>query len=253
MIASVETARSIDELRLTLQSIIEDMGFASYSFLDISHPGLDAPLLVSTNDPNWNDDYRSNGFVHVDPILSAARRVNTPFDWSSIDLPERKGRRVPAAHQTMQAAADHGYREGLVVPFHYADRIGRYYSSVCTFFWKDDVAQFGASVEHYKHTLHVVLLYWAQRVVDMWEEEQRRRSRWLDSEGKPLTVVQLTDRERDVLSWAARGKKNSEVADILSISEDTVMRHTQNAMRKLGATNKTHASVLAFNFGLIDV
>jgi FixJ family two-component response regulator len=45
--------------------------------------------------------------------------------------------------------------------------------------------------------------------------------RFSDDEGQPLIHVSLTNRERDVLSWAARGKTVEETSDILSISVDT--------------------------------
>ncbi len=51
----------------------------------------------------------------------------------------------------------------------------------------------------------------------------------------PLVEVSLTDRERDVLAWAAHGKTVPETAIILSVSEDTVVTHMRNAMRKLGS------------------
>ena len=66
-----------------------------------------------------------------------------------------------------------------------------------------------------------------------------------------LMGEELTDRERDVLSWAGRGKSVLDTADILELSEDTVKTHVRNALKKLNANNKTHAVTKAIYLGLI--
>jgi LuxR family quorum-sensing system transcriptional regulator SolR len=61
----------------------------------------------------------------------------------------------------------------------------------------------------------------------------------------------LTPREVEVLQWTADGKTAGEISDILSVSEHTVTFHVGNAMRKLGASNKTAAFVKATVLGLL--
>jgi LuxR family quorum sensing-dependent transcriptional regulator len=61
----------------------------------------------------------------------------------------------------------------------------------------------------------------------------------------PLAKSALTARERDVLAWAAHGKSAWEIGEILGIAKRTVDEHTQTAMRKLGAVNKTQAVAIA--------
>ena len=62
----------------------------------------------------------------------------------------------------------------------------------------------------------------------------------------------LSTREREVLTWAARGKSAWETAGILGITTRTVNKHTQTAFRKLGAANRTHAVALALQQQLIE-
>lgn len=59
----------------------------------------------------------------------------------------------------------------------------------------------------------------------------------------PLASV-LSSREREVLQWVARGKRNAEIATALYISESTVRKHLQNAYEKLGVTSRTAAVAL---------
>jgi DNA-binding CsgD family transcriptional regulator len=51
----------------------------------------------------------------------------------------------------------------------------------------------------------------------------------------------LTPREREVLSWLARGKSNAEIAAILEIKSATVNKHMQRIYPKLGVENRVAA------------
>lgn len=63
----------------------------------------------------------------------------------------------------------------------------------------------------------------------------------------------LSKRETECLTWVASGKTAWEVAQILSISESTVIFHIENAKKKLTAVTVTHAVALAVGRGLIAV
>jgi non-specific serine/threonine protein kinase len=67
----------------------------------------------------------------------------------------------------------------------------------------------------------------------------------------PVTVkCGLTSREREVLRLLAAGRSNREIADILSISERTVDRHTSNIHAKLDLPSRTAAANYAHTHGL---
>jgi LuxR family quorum sensing-dependent transcriptional regulator len=63
----------------------------------------------------------------------------------------------------------------------------------------------------------------------------------------------LTSREAEVLTWVARGKSAWEIGEILRITKRTVDEHVQTAVRKLGASNRTHAVALALREGVIEI
>ena len=67
-------------------------------------------------------------------------------------------------------------------------------------------------------------------------------------EEKQLDV--LTAREREVLAWVARGKTNSEIAQLLWLAPSTVRKHLENVYSKLGVGTRT-AAVSRF-LGLLD-
>ena len=56
-----------------------------------------------------------------------------------------------------------------------------------------------------------------------------------------LSDSPLTPRERDVLELIAKGLKQKQIAENLSISMETARKHIKNAYKKLGAHNKVDA------------
>ena len=55
----------------------------------------------------------------------------------------------------------------------------------------------------------------------------------------------LTPRERDCLSWAARGMTYQEIAGVLDVSPRTVEQHLTSARSKLGAYSTAQAIAIA--------
>ena len=93
---------------------------------------------------------------------------------------------------------------------------------------------------HSKALIHLVALYGYERVRKL-------------AGGAPATKPRLTAREREVLQWATRGKSTWEIGEILGIGRRTVEEHVATAVRKLGATNRSHAIAVALRDKLIEL
>jgi len=63
----------------------------------------------------------------------------------------------------------------------------------------------------------------------------------------------LTPGEIDVLRLIAAGKANKQIADELSITEDTVKGRVKNILSKLGASDRTHAAMIGIKRGIIEI
>ncbi len=63
--------------------------------------------------------------------------------------------------------------------------------------------------------------------------------------------TELTDREMEVLKLIAKGKSNSEIADGLVISVNTVKGHVSNILSKLHLADRTQAAVYAWQQGIV--
>jgi DNA-binding NarL/FixJ family response regulator len=64
--------------------------------------------------------------------------------------------------------------------------------------------------------------------------------------------AELTMRERQVLTLAAQGKSNAEIAALLNISPKTVDNHRTNLMRKLDVHSAAGLTAVALREGLLD-
>ena len=65
-------------------------------------------------------------------------------------------------------------------------------------------------------------------------------------------LVELSDREVESLTWAARGKTSAEIAQILGLTKRTVDFHIDSARAKLGASTRTEAVIKAATGRLIE-
>jgi len=63
-------------------------------------------------------------------------------------------------------------------------------------------------------------------------------------------LSQLTARQRDVLACMMGGSPNKEIARELGLLESTVKAHVKAILKKLGAANRTQASMIASRHGL---
>ena len=69
----------------------------------------------------------------------------------------------------------------------------------------------------------------------------------------PAVADDLTPREVDVLRQLALGRANKEIAQALSISEETVKSHVGNVLGKLQVENRSQAIVQALKRRLVKL
>jgi len=230
---SLRNARGIDALRDTMGRQLERVGFNRFAYLAIRIPGNPkAPFVITTYLDDWAIHYQDNDYMNVDPVVTMAGQSMLPFEWLSLNDKHRATKRQ---RLVLNEAGDFGMKGGFTVPIHGPG------GAMAALSASSDVSQkeFNSLWEDHKHNIHLMGLYYHVAV----------EKSLLDSETPSL--LRLTDRERECLLWTARGKTAWETSEILHISEETVVFHLKNAMRKIGVFGKHHAVVKAIMLGLI--
>jgi DNA-binding NarL/FixJ family response regulator len=75
----------------------------------------------------------------------------------------------------------------------------------------------------------------------------------LDRLAERMPAVDLTPREMEVLGCITRGYSNREIAEELRIAEKTVRIHVSSLLDKMGARDRTQATIYALQRGLVHL
>ena len=83
-----------------------------------------------------------------------------------------------------------------------------------------------------------------------WQEEKTGKN--TKELNKDVNIDALTPKEKEVLSYVAKGASNQEIADKLCVRDVTVKTHLNSIFKKLKVTNRTQAVLLAMQIDLIN-
>ncbi len=79
-----------------------------------------------------------------------------------------------------------------------------------------------------------------------------REATWAPVVAEGSGRLQLTEREREVMTLVASGLQGGDIAERLFLSPETVKSHVHNALGKLGAHTRAHAVAIALVTGQIN-
>jgi DNA-binding CsgD family transcriptional regulator len=245
IIESFLNAQSKTEVLETLKKYCNDSGFDNFIytpllvggdsvqvFKDESRVlGIEALIgqnIISNFSDSWARRYQEAQHVSKDPIIKHISKSILPIFWDDAVRADPK-------NIVMGEAKEHGLGDGVTVSLygHGGDRA---------------VLSFARQRSQYSsQTEKLVSAGLAQLTANYVHEALWRLS---STENKMYPALSV--RERDCLQWAAIGKTSWEIAQILSISERTVIFHLTNATKKLDATNRRQAVVRALSLRLIN-
>jgi LuxR family quorum-sensing system transcriptional regulator CciR len=229
----VAAATSPADLAEILGETTRTMG---YDYFALTHHvdlrGAPSSTIRLHNYPDrWVDYFDRNGLASADPIHRASQRTAVGFLWHWVPqmIPL-----TPQDYRILALAADHGIGEGFTIPANVPGEV----TGSCSF----------ATMAGRQLPLDSLAL--AQLVGAFAFENARRVWRVRSVEGG--APPQLTDRQRDCLIWAARGKGDWEISRILGISEETVAQHIRQACERYGVQKRTSLMVHALFDGTIS-
>lgn len=182
-------------------------------------------FMSGVQDPRWSSLYLERRFDRLDPVLPILRGRTQPVFWDELD------RRTWSkdVHALFGEAAGFGYNHGMSIPWEEpGEAVG-------------GVALVGPDPDLRSPALKLLALTYADRaraIIGPQEGEAHR----------PLTQRQL-----DCLAWAAEGKTDWEIGQILGIAEGTVARHFERIRERLGLPTRTQAIVYALRRGWLPL
>ena len=239
MLVSFETfvertnrVRTTDELVKEFLDTVRQHGLDRMIFcLQTAHDHIDMQpgVGVIQNYPeDWMDHYFEKGYDRLDPVISYCQSKMVTFTWAEIPARMRMTRR-------QFQCLNMGIEAGL-------------YNGVCTPLWgPNQFAGIGLAskekLDSFDGNLDLITAY-CNHFYIAFQRLNRKRD-------FPERQVYLTPREEEVLTWAAVGKTDSDIATILNLSEDTVDSYFRQIFKKLDAINRTVATSKAISYGLI--
>lgn len=179
--------------------------------------------------PAWSARFIQNRQFLDDPVLLASLRTNVGFAWDAIP---KMIRLTSGQREIFEAAAREGLGTGFTVP---ANIPGESCGSISF------VMPPGRALPERG------LL--AAELIGAYAFEAARRMRCPIPETEP---PRLTERQRECLIWAARGKTDGEIATILGIGEETVTKHMNAARERYDVVRRQQLIVAALFDGQIS-
>ncbi|WP_339947338.1 LuxR family transcriptional regulator [uncultured Albimonas sp.] len=233
----LDAAEASDDVWSAAMDLAQAEGFARLSYLhhDPAAPELSGLSFARGFDPDWIAAYRDEDLVQVDPVPWTAMGESDPFRWSRAGALRQMSQSEIAFMDRFRAA---GGGEGLAIQaFGPRRRMG--YIGL----GHDGADPFGeAEGRHAPERLR--LLQAACQVAHL------RVCGLLDASARPLPALSV--REREVLTWMARGKSNPAIAGILGCSAHTVDTHVRRLFAKLDVGDRISCVVRATAVGLVS-
>lgn len=228
----VEAADNSDDLAAAMQAIARELGFRYFALthhVDVVAAN-GAAIRLHNYPARWADYYDREALGVSDPVHRASHVTSIGFRWSAmanmIPLTAEDRRILALGHEG-------GIGDGFTVPSHVPGES----RGSCSFANEAGVA------------VQPEMLPLAQLAGAFAFEAARRL--WLSRGYRPDDQPALTDRQRDCLLWAARGKGDWEISRILGISEETVARHIRQGCERYDVTKRTLLAIRALFDGTL--
>jgi len=175
----------------------------------------------------WAVRYATRRYVAVDPTIQRLRMSPEPFFWSDLEPLITNN---PKAQHFMDEAGEFSLNDGVSLSLQTLDK---------------QIVLFSAAGQHIDKGPET------QGVLMLMANYAIGRAITIKQEGTASKQIVLTAREREALQWAAEGKNDWEIGEVMNISEHGADKHMRSIRAKLGAINRTQAVAEAIRRGLI--
>lgn len=232
-IEATNAAETPEEIFVLFQKALRRLGYdrVCYSLIT-DHPSLGLPAGhgVMRNYPDeWMSHYMAKGYDRIDPVPRYCFATARPFTWdwiiNHVELANDQKRVMDEAREALLL-------DGMAVPLYGQN---------------GELAGVGLASSSGKIESNMNLLSKVRAIAYQFHIAYTERQRAARDGG----IIHLTPREKEILLWAAEGKGDGVIAEILGISYSAVRFHMNNVFHKIGVNDRTLAVAKAIRLGLI--
>ncbi len=214
----LDSSNNKQELLDSVTIFCNNLGVHHFSFtssvfnIKNTHPRLRS---LNGNPEEWQHRYQASDYFRKDLLVCHCRNKQTPLVWLDPNMPMSDENKNIFAE-----ASTFGIVSGITFPYHGAGcNFGMFSGSTSETF--DGSALDSIVTQHSLYLLGASLF-------DLHTKDRTQRYDNI-----------LSEREKECLRWAARGKTSWEMSVILNISERTAGYHLDNAKKKLDSSTRT--------------
>lgn len=180
--------------------------------------------------------WRDRGFALRAPFVLAARYMAEPFFYSEGRFGAWRPSAPLEAIEVATSAAEHGVEAAIISPVHLPG------GAIAAVVWA--TPERGLPIED-RFAAFAARMHWATT---------RLMGAYQDVRGTAVAapIARLTRREIQCLKWAAAGKTDALIAELMSVSAPTVRFHMKNAAQKLGAYGRSQTVRAATMLGYVS-
>lgn len=220
---SVETA---------LVDLVRPYGVITASCVEIRAAFNEEPFIGTVfgkRDTEYLSRYRRGEFARRDVTVLQTIRSEDSFSWQDVmhlaNTPEKKS--------VFNAASEHGYNNGWIVPNH-----GAAGSLGLTTFVADKLCD---SPEAKRLLTYAGLIFY------------RYAKRQAHPEAREVANLSLSKRQHEIAYWVSQGKTDWEIALLVGIRERTVHRHMEMLRKKLNVRSRAEMIAKIYRYHLLDL
>jgi len=188
--------------------------------------------IVGNYPSDWMAYYRQKNYEKIDPVIKHIKQKEGIFCWN--DLAKYNLLKNPKEKTLMLQADEAGLHNGVGLSFknYYGEIVGMGLASSCK------------NLDITSSKLNFISI-----IAKQFDTVFKNLA--LKQKNNHLPEYTLTERQKEILFWIAKDKKYGEIADILNISENTVLYHIKEIFKRLQVNSQIAAILTAIKFGLI--
>jgi LuxR family transcriptional regulator, quorum-sensing system regulator CciR len=219
VIDEIQACDRLEDLQALMGEVASRFGFSAFALVHHvpnPHAPPDGALRLTNYPERWQEAFTAMELYSDDPVHALAQRRVAPFMWRDVPRLLSLTRRQRA---TLHEAASFGLAQGYTVPLHGPP---------------GDLSASASFVESGRGSTLTGQIFLTHLTMVAAE-----RARELSLPVRaPRAARPMTDRQRDCMVLAARGKSDFIIARLLGISPNAVKRHIEAARERYGVASR---------------